>query len=173
MTMADRGRLNLQEARRLAGELMADYVGRVPEKIVHQASGLSNFVFRVQRKKEEFVVRIAPDAARLDAFIKERWAVKKARQHGIPTPEILEVGHKVIPFPYMISHKVHGQEATYHRERLKILEELARYAVRINAVPTNGFGSVFDWARKGKQRHATWTAFLERELERFSNQCTT
>src|SRR6185436_6633686 len=83
---------------------------------------------------------------------------------GVPTPEILEAGNEVIPYPYMVSRRVRGQAATNHPERLVILRELGRYAALINSISTTGFGSVFDWSNNQLSRNATWRDYLTEEL---------
>ncbi len=162
--MSDAKPAQLAKMHAMARQLMDHYLGHVPRRIEHQASGLSNFVFLVKDRSEEFVVRIAPDPAKFDAFIKEQWAVQRVRHKGVPTPKILEVGRAIIPLPYMITRRVQGHEATHHPRRLEILEELAAYAAKINSIPTHDFGGVFDWANEERLRHTTWRAFLEREL---------
>ncbi len=147
-----------------ARRIIEHHFGTKPKRIEYQASGLSNFVFLVYHKEGEFVVRICPTQTKLNAFIKEQWAVAKAQEAGVPTPEILEVGNEVIPYPYMVSRKVRGQAATNHPERLVILRELGHYAALINSIPTTGFGSVFDWSNNQLSRNATWRAYLTEEL---------
>jgi aminoglycoside phosphotransferase (APT) family kinase protein len=106
-----------------------------------------------------------PDPTKLNAYIKEQWAVSKAREVGVPTAEILEVGNEIIPHPYMISRKAEGKEATEHPERLAIVREMGRYAALINSVPTDGFGSVFDWSSNQLSRNATWKEYLHGEFQ--------
>lgn len=113
----------------------------------------------------DFIVRVTPEASKINAFIKEQWAMVKAHEVGVPTPEVLEVGNEVVPYPYMISRRVSGQEATFHPSRMQILHEMGRYAALINSIPTNGFGSTFDWSNNQLSRNETWKDFLHKELK--------
>lgn len=147
-----------------ARRIIEHHFGTKPKRIEYQASGLSNFVFLVYHREGEFVVRICPTPGKINAYIKEQWAVGKAQEAGVPTSEILEVGNEVIPYPYMVSRKVRGQAATNHPERLVILRELGHYAALINSIPTTGFGSVFDWSNNQLSRNASWRDYLSDEL---------
>jgi aminoglycoside phosphotransferase (APT) family kinase protein len=154
----------VRRAKAQARRIIEHHFGAPPKRIEYQTSGLSNFVFLVYHREGEFVVRISPDPTRINAYIKEQWAVNQARAAGVPTSEILEAGNEVIPNPYMVSRKVRGQDATYHPERLLILRELGHYAALINSIPTTGFGSVFDWSNNQLSRNATWRDYLAEEL---------
>src|SRR5688572_50362 len=110
----------VRDAKEQARAVIEHHFGSRPRRVVHKASGLSNFVFAVNHPEGDFVVRISPDLARLNSFIKEQWTQAEARAAGVPVPEILEVGHGVIDRPFMISRTVSGSEATFHHERLKI-----------------------------------------------------
>ena len=129
----------------------------------YKAAGLSNFVFESKHAEGDFIVRISPDKARLDAFIKEHWAERAARAAGVPTAEILETGIAVIPFPYAVSRSVTGVEATSHPERDNIVRELGRIASKINAIRTRGFGETFDWSNNQLSRNKTLKEYLEGE----------
>lgn len=155
---------DVNEAKKLARRIIEHHFGSKPKRLEHQTSGLSNFVFMVQHSEGEFIVRINPDQTKLKVFIKEQWAVNKAREVGVPAVEILEVGNYVIPYPYMVSRRTEGEEATYHPERLAILKEMGRYAALINSVPTDGWGSVFDWSSNQLSRNSSWKAYLQDEL---------
>jgi len=157
--------IDARKARALASRLIMHHFGEKPRRLAQQTGGLTNFVFLVKHSRGDFVVRISPDPLKINAFIKEQWAVAKAREVGVPTPEVLEVGNQVIPYPYMISSRVAGVEATWHPSRLQILHEMGRYAALINSVPTSGFGDTFDWSNDELSRNETWEDFLRKELQ--------
>lgn len=156
---------DLREARATARSLITHHFGGKVNRVVYQPGGLSNFVFLVKHTEGEFVVRISPEPSKINAFIKEQWAMSKAREVGVPTPEILEVGNKVAPTPYMISRRVNGLEASYNPSRMQILHEMGRYAALINTIPTTGFGGTFDWSNNQLSRNETWKDFLHKELK--------
>jgi aminoglycoside phosphotransferase (APT) family kinase protein len=155
----------VRHAREMARLVIEHHFGSCPRRVMHKASGLSNFVFEVNHKEGDFIVRISPEQARLNSFIKEQWAQAEARKIGVPTPEILEVGSDVIGQPFMISRVVEGSEATFHKERLKIIRQMGALAAMINTIPTNCFGSTFDWSSNQLSRNDTWKDFLEKELQ--------
>lgn len=155
----------VKKAKGMAREVIAHHFGnRKPRRVAHQASGLSNFVFEISHAEGDFIVRISPDPTRLDSFFKEQWAESKAREAGVPTAEILEVSNSIINQPFMISRVVKGDEAKFHPKRLKIIEEMGRYAALINTIKTEGFGSTFDWSKNKLSHNETWQEFLENEL---------
>jgi aminoglycoside phosphotransferase (APT) family kinase protein len=156
--------LDIRRAKAMARRIIEHHFDRKPRRVVHQASGLSNFVFMVYHDEGDFIVRLSPEPAKIQAYIKEQWAMGVTREAGVPTPEILEVGNTVVPIPYMVSRRVVGREAHWHPNRLQILREMGRYAALINAIPTSGFGSTFDWSSNQLSRQETWKEFLHKEL---------
>ncbi len=157
--------VDVRAARAMARRIIEHHFGEKPKRTKHEAGGLSNFVFLVNHAECDFVVRISPDPAKINDFIKEQWAMTKAREVGVPTPEILKVGNEVVPYPYMVSQRVAGRAATFHPHREEILREMGRYAALINSVSTNGFGGTFDWSSNQLSLNATWGEFLHKELK--------
>jgi aminoglycoside phosphotransferase (APT) family kinase protein len=164
MTKPDTAEIGVEETKELARRLIEHHFGKKPRRLVHLPSGLSNFVFLAYHAEGDFVVRISPESTRIQDFIKEQWAISKAREAGVPTPEILEVGNHIIPMPYMVSKNVVGQEATFHPNRLQIIREMGHYAALINSISTTGFGYTFDWSSNQLSRNETWKDFLYKEL---------
>src|ERR1044072_7119197 len=111
----------LRAAKDMARRLITHHFGNKPKRVAHLTSGLSNFIFMVTHSEGDFVVRISPDPGRLNAFIKEQWAMAKAREVGVPTPEILEVGNQIVPSPYMVSRRVIGNRATFNPHPIQSL----------------------------------------------------
>lgn len=156
----------IEQTKEMARLVIAHHFGnKKPRRIVHKTSGLSNFVFEVSHSEGDFIVRISPDPTRINSFFKEQWAQNKAREVGVPVPEILEVGSDVIHQPFMISRVVEGEEATYHKKRLEIVNEMGRFAALINSIETKGFGSTFDWSSNQLSHNKNWKDFLENELK--------
>jgi aminoglycoside phosphotransferase (APT) family kinase protein len=149
---------------KLANQVIVHHFGKSAKNIEFKPAGKTNYVFDVQTKEGNFILRIATSADRFMGFMKEQWATQKAMEKGIPVPEILEIGNDVIPFPYMIQKKIEGKEAMDHPERLEILHSLGRYAKLIHSIPTEGFGSVFNWSGNELSKQKTWIAYLENEL---------
>jgi hygromycin-B 4-O-kinase len=164
MSKQESSAVDLRAAKQMARRIITHHFGSNPRRVAHLTSGLSNFVFMVSHGEGDFVVRISPDPARLNAFIKEQWAMAKAREVGVPTPEILEVGNQVVPTPYMVSRRVTGKDATHHPNRLEIIRDMGKYAAQINSVRTSGFGSTFDWSSNQLSRNETWNEFIEKEI---------
>lgn len=156
---------DMDQAKAMARQVIEHHFGSKPKRIIYQAEGLSNLVFLIHHTEGEFIVRIGQTPGKINVYFKEQWAVAKAREAGVPTVEILEVGNEVIPAPFMVSHYARGQVATQHPERLAILHEMGRYAALINAISTQGFGSVFDWSNNQLSHNKTWEEFLFQELK--------
>lgn len=149
----------------MAREVVRHHFGSRPRRIHYKTSGLTNFVFAVSHPEGEFIVRISPEPARLNLFIKEQWAQGRAEEAGVPTAEILEVGMEVVPFPYMISRTIAGTEALYHPERAKIIRDLGHFAAVINSISTSGFGASFDWSSNQLSRCETLAEYLTKEYD--------
>jgi aminoglycoside phosphotransferase (APT) family kinase protein len=154
----------IRHYRDLARTIVQRHFGKPASRIVYKSSGRTNYVFAVNHVEGQFVVRISPDSNRLRAFQKERWASQKAREAGVPTPEVIDVGNDAISEPYMITRRVTGTEATQHPKRHRIVHEMGEYAAVINSIPTSGYGSDFDWTSGGK-KNKTWAGFAEDEFK--------
>jgi aminoglycoside phosphotransferase (APT) family kinase protein len=165
ITENDSPKKEIEAAKEMARLVIKHHFGTRPARIEFKASGLSNFVFAVKHAEGEFVVRISPDPARINTFIKEQWTQAKAAEAGVPTAEILEVGMEVIPQPFMITRTVKGRDAVYHPRRNEIVRSMGRYAAQINSIRTSGFGSSFDWSNNQLSRHESWKDYLEKELD--------
>lgn len=165
MTTKEAPTIDIRQAKEMARQIIAHHFGTKPKRIVHKPGGLTNIVFLAYHKEGNFIVRISPDSAKLQVFIKEQWAVAKAREVGVPTVEILEVGNQVVPLPYMVSHLASGQESTFHPQRKQILYEMGKCAALINSIPTTGFGYTFDWSSNQLSRNETWSDYLHKELQ--------
>ena len=156
---------DVEKAKVMARQVIEHHFKAKPKRVTYQAEGLSNFVFWVQHDEGEFIVRIGQSPGKINAYIKEQWAVAKAREVGVPAPEILEVGNEVIPAPFMIARLMRGEVATQHPEKMAILHEMGRYAALINTIVTEGYGSIFDWSNNQLSRNASWRDFLFQELK--------
>ena len=146
-------------------KVVKHHFGKSAKKIEFKPAGKTNFVFDIQTKEGNFIIRIASSTTKIKDFIKEQWATQKAFEKGVPVPEILEVGNEIISLPYMLQKKMEGKEATDHPNRLDILKDLGNYARLIHSIPTTGFGTVFDWSKNKLSKQKTWIEFLENELE--------
>lgn len=162
--MEGRSKATIQRHAKLAMQLIRHHYPGRKLSIKPLSGGLTNFVFLADLKPDQLVVRISDKAEKIHFFLKEQWAVARAKEHGIPVPEILEVGNDIIPLPYMISRRIEGKEATYHPARLEILKELGKYTAMLHNIPTKGFGHLFDWSQNTLSKNDTWQSYLECEL---------
>jgi len=144
-------------------KVMKHHFGILPKKIEFKPAGLTNFVFEAESKKDKYIVRIASSSGKLNDFIKEQWAVEKAREKGVPVAEILEAGSQIIGVPYMLQQKLEGEEAVNHPDRLNILCELGKYAKIIHSIPTTNYGEVFDWSKNRLSKNDSWKKYLQEE----------
>lgn len=149
----------------MAEALVAHLLGSSVARIDRMGGGLTNFVFEVDHAEGAFIIRMSPRPAKINDYLKEQWAMTTAREVGVPTPEILEVGCEVVSIPYMVARKVEGREATHHPERFRILREMGRLTALVHTVPTSGFGQTFDWSKNRLSRNESWRDYLHNELK--------
>lgn len=154
--------VTIRHYRQLANQIVEKHFGTPPRRIIYRRSGRTNYVFTVNHVEGQFVIRLSPDAARIEAFRKELWASQRAREAGVPSAEVLEVGSDEDGEPYMIARRVTGVEASHHPQRERIIHEMGRYARLINSIPTHHFGSNFDWTNNGG-KHRSWSDYLDNE----------
>ncbi len=163
--MRKRSTTQINAKTEMARRVAEHYFGSSLRGLEYKPAGMTNFVFEAQTGAEHFIVRIGGGPEKLHDFLKEQWVTQKVAEKGVPVPEVLEVGNRVIPFPYMVQRRVDGREATDHPERLSILARLGKYARLIHSIPTTGFGHEFDWSQNKLSRNQTWPAYLEEELQ--------
>jgi aminoglycoside phosphotransferase (APT) family kinase protein len=153
------------EAQAMAVAVIQHYFGSKPAGIDRQGGGLTNFVFAIDHREGAFIVRLSPQPAKINDYLKEQWAIARARAVGVPTPEVLEVGCEAVSTPYMIARQVEGFEATHHPQRMRILREMGALTALIHTVPTSGYGQTFDWSGNQLSRNESWTDYLTCELK--------
>ena len=156
--------LQIRTKKQMAKKVVEHHFGKSIKSIEFNAAGKTNFVFTAVTKEGNFIVKIANARTKYKDFLKEQWAIQKALKAGVPVPEILEVGDELISVPYMLQEKVEGTEAIHHPARLEILHKLGKYAKIIHSIPTEGFGSVFNWSKNKLSKKKTWINYLEEEL---------
>jgi len=156
--------LDAEHAAHLAEQVLEHLLGSRVEGLRPLGGGLTNFVFEAKHPEGDLVLRMSANPAKVKEYLKEQWAMARAREQGVPVPEVLEVGTEPIPFPYMVSRKVSGVEGTHHPERFRVLREMGRLAKLIHTVPTSGFGHTFNWSENRLSRKDTWTDYLKREF---------
>jgi aminoglycoside phosphotransferase (APT) family kinase protein len=155
---------DIRHYRNVAKKIVQRHFGKPASRIVYKSSGRTNFVFAVNHVEGQFVVRVSPDADRIKAFQKELRASQKAREAGVPTPEVLAVGTDSASEPYMITRRVTGIEASQNPKRLHIVQEMGEYAAIINSIGTDGFGADFEWGETGN-KNGNWDTYLQNEFE--------
>jgi aminoglycoside phosphotransferase (APT) family kinase protein len=136
-----------------------------PARIKQLEGGKTNLVFFVRHASGDLIVRLGAHAAKINDFMKEQWVIAEAREKGVPTPEVLQVGNEAACVPYMISRQALGKEATFHPEKMSIIRQMGHFAAMINSIPTTGFGATFEWSLNELSHNASWTEFLENELK--------
>ena len=151
-------------ARRFIADTIERHCGDRPSAINRRGGGLTNLVFQVRAGDRGFIVRMHGDAGKIEDYLKERWAMSRARQAGVPTPRVLEVGRAPAGWPYMVLEEVAGIEATRHPERVPIVAEMGRYAARLHRVRTHGYGREFDASNRRLARQSSWRDYLHSEL---------
>ncbi len=156
--------LDGRKARLLAGKVLSHLLGPGAARPKPLGGGLTNFVFEARRGRETFVLRLGGAPGKIKDYLKEQWAMARARESGIPVPEVLEVGTEPIGVPYMVSRKVAGTEATHHPQRFSILRQMGRFARQLHEVETSGFGATFDWSENRLSRKESWAEYLAREF---------
>ncbi len=157
--------LSDDQARSIVDSVIRNHWGRPPDRIEALDGGLSNYVFAADVGGKSYIVRFSPSAEKIESYLKEKWAIEKAGQKGVPTSEILHVGTEPVSVPYLIARKAVGSEATHHPNRFAVLREMGRLTALIHSIPTHGYGSRFDWAGSDLMRKETWADFLREELE--------
>jgi len=140
------------------------HFNKKPKTIKRLEGGLSNYVYEVNMGDGDYIIRICDLPGKINYYLKEQWAVHKARELGVPAPHILEVGNEVVPFPYMVVKKIEGTPATIYPDRVKVVRQMGKWAAIINTIPTEGYGHVFDWSSNQLSKNASWKDYMDKEF---------
>lgn len=139
------------------------HFGEHPRRIEALAGGLNNQVFRIDIKGQPHVVRLHRDPEKLADYQKEDWAMDQAREAGVPTARVLEVGLEG-DRPFMLLEEAQGIPATHWSDSAGVLRELGSLAARIHRVRSQGFGHAIGSASPGRHLWPRWAEFLDNEL---------
>jgi aminoglycoside phosphotransferase (APT) family kinase protein len=157
--------MNVEVSNDTVRSIIEYHLHDAPTKIVEDESTKTNHIFEVGMKGgEQYIVKISDIPYHLQLFMKEQWAVQKARDRGVPCPEILEVNNKVVDTPYLIMKKVEGIRGTDHPNRFEVIKQMGKVASMTNSVPTTGFGDTFDWSHNTLSKYLSWKQYLNEEL---------
>ena len=152
-------------ARRIAKAAIRRCFGSPPKRFMPLGGGLSNAVFAFDAADETFVLRLHTDAAKLQVFEKERWAIGLAAQAGVPVAPVLLTELTPEGAAIMVARRVEGTEATHHPDRLRILEAMGDALRRIHGIATAAYGMPLCGDGPQVGGHGTWGDFLEIDLE--------
>ena len=147
--------------KRFVEAVVRHHFGEKPRKLFARSGGLTNAVYTFKVEQGEFVLRTQTAPGKIADYLKEQWVMDAARAAGVPTPQVLEVGHAESGDAFMITERVHGVDGcNAPSHRLASIEQLGRVAAVLHGVRTRGFGSVFDWSGNQLSRHDTWTEWF-------------
>jgi aminoglycoside phosphotransferase (APT) family kinase protein len=153
------------EAESVARRILKSHFGVANAALTYNEHGISNYVFEAAIPRGPVVLRIGPADRQKDRFTRERCVIEQVREAGVPVPEIIEQGEED-GWAYMAVHRMAGDPAMDHPERLKILSETARLAARrIHRVSVVGFGRDFALEGKCGGGDVGWRGWLDEELE--------
>jgi hygromycin-B 4-O-kinase len=156
--------LSERDALKEADAIVEQSLGQPAEQICPLGGGLSNFVFAVKHEEGDFVLRMAPEPGRIADFRKQQWVQERVREAGVPTTDVVKVGSLSNGFAYALMRAAQGINARKHPDILAIVRQMGRMNALINAIPTEGYGRVFDWCGPETRRNESWRAFLDKEF---------
>jgi aminoglycoside phosphotransferase (APT) family kinase protein len=151
-----------ERMRAAARAIFKDCIGTTPRRLLAQAGGQTNSVFRVDGSDESFVIRLSEDEGKLDDFRKERWAIERARDAGIPAPEVLRVDRTSDGLSFMLSRRAPGRLATKFGDPHNTLTQLGRLARTLHETTMPAYGGGF-W--NDHPPRLQWDSFLREELK--------
>jgi hygromycin-B 4-O-kinase len=134
-----------------------------PRKLRRLHGGLSNEVFRFDANGRGLVLRMHKDPARLDCYLREEWAMQRAREAGVPVPAVHHVGSES-GWTYSLQDEVIGVPGTHWADRAGVLRRLGECAARIHEVHLRGWGSGFARSAAERPAMARWRDFLDGEI---------
>jgi hygromycin-B 4-O-kinase len=80
-----------RRTREAARAIVEHHFGSRPNRLTRLAGGITNAVYRADHAEGAFVVRLSDDPVKINEYLKEQWAIARAREAGVPVPDVLEV----------------------------------------------------------------------------------
>jgi aminoglycoside phosphotransferase (APT) family kinase protein len=150
----------------LVSGLVADALGERALKVEPiLGRGSVNRVFDVLTERARLIVRMNSAAYGVHSYEKERWAMGKARENGVPVPSVLAV-RETESHVYMICTYVSGVSGVeYGGDTTRIWRQLGRYARIINTIESQGVGGLLADPRCGRFAHS-WREWVAGEVRR-------
>jgi aminoglycoside phosphotransferase (APT) family kinase protein len=147
-----------------AEEAVAQSVEASALTLTPREGGLTNVVFEAETPRGRVIVRLGSPADKTARFGRERVAMVRASEAGIPTPDVYGVG-AIGEWAYMVAQCLPGEPAMNHPLRIAILEEVGRMTARIHAIRTQGHGPAFSWTEDEPAAHPSWSDWLMGEMK--------
>jgi aminoglycoside phosphotransferase (APT) family kinase protein len=147
-----------------AKQAIAQVVGAATFALEPKAGGLTNLVFEAETPRGLIIVRLSTDANKKELFERERRAMARASETGIPTPAVYGIG-TVDKWTYMVAQRLSGEPALHHPRRFDILQELGRMAARMHTIRTEGYGPAFVWKDETPPSDTSWSEWLLGHLQ--------
>jgi aminoglycoside phosphotransferase (APT) family kinase protein len=146
--------------------IIYNLLGEYPVHISKINNGNTNKIYKATLTANTWlIVRISPHQDKINGYLKEQWCSNQARKLNLPTPEILEVGNDVIPYPYMVVKEILGIPGNqYEGDKTKMLTSIGEYASMIHTIKTEGYGEIFDWSSNVLSKQTSWDDYLEKGL---------
>lgn len=124
-------------------------------------AGIVNRVFDIECAGDRLVLRARFGSEQVGTFLKERWCAARAREAGIPTPEILSVG-VLGTHAYSIQRWSPGTPGDRYRGDIRSLwETIGRWTKCIHSIEALGFGEELGGPVSGDASLAGW---VERQI---------
>ena len=136
-----------------------------PRKVERLGGGRTNTVLGFRVSSGRYVLRMHQCAGKIHDYLKEQWAMDAARAAGVPTAHVLEVASLDDGRPYMIQERIEGVTCRDLIDRMVPLRDMGKFAARLHAVRTRGYGQVFDWSSNELSRRRRWTDYLAHDFD--------
>ena len=127
----------------LAAEIGAEALGETKVEVIPLTGrGTVNHVFHVAGSSDRVVVRLNSESHRMDEFRKEQWAMLRAREQGVATPDVLTIGRQE-DVSYQVQTYVDGE----HPDSQDLIrwEELGEVLSRVHRASVDGWRQAQNW----------------------------
>jgi hygromycin-B 4-O-kinase len=152
-------KINKRVVRKLVSEVYTDQILSIEKA----RDGETNQVYIIHTAPErsDLVIRISEDQTKINDYIKEQWCMSRARESGVPVPQVLEVSNSIVPYPYSVlkfKKGTPGNKNTKNREEL--WRQMGELLAKIHSIKTKGYGSTFDWSHNRLSKYKSWEDYL-------------
>lgn len=151
----------LRHLKNIAAYRLARHFMKAPFELSFISENCDNRVYLAKSQNSKLVIRVA-NLGHYKALKQAETASNLAKAAGVPTPDIIATGRRLVPFAFQVSRYVEGISGDHYKgDKLAVWYQIGQQARKINRVRTTGYD--YDLFPP-KQLQTPWQGYILRKI---------